>query len=79
MKRLKILFVSLFVLLTLTTSVVSASPEYEPGFEYDHILLDTIKICDICGSNDWYFIDDKEYDMWIVVCMECAYWDFWVY
>lgn len=40
---------------------------------------DEEKICDICGRNDWYFIDDKEYDMWIVVCMECAYWDFWEY
>lgn len=72
MKTLKILLVSLFALCILPSSL-SATQDYEPGFEYDKELKD-IKVCEVCGNDSWYYIDDKEYKMHIIVCKTCAFW-----
>lgn len=77
MKTLKILLVSLFALCILPSSL-SATQDYEPGFEYDKE-LDNFKVCEVCGSDSWYYIDDKEFEMHIIVCKTCAFWDFHLY
>ena len=75
-KTLKILLVSLFALCILPSSL-SATQDYEPGFEYDYVLYDTELECVVCCGHNWYLIDDQEFNMWIAVCMDCAYWMYW--
>lgn len=71
MKTLKILLVSLFALSILPSSL-SATQDYEPGFEYD-TEIDGVWTCEVCGDDRWYYIDDKEFEMHIIVCKTCAF------
>ena len=77
MNKLKVFLISIFALCLFTTNI-SATQDYDPGFEYDHTLYNTKLVCEFCGCDDWYVIIDEEFNMDIVVCMTCAYWDYWV-
>lgn len=76
-KTLKILLVSLFALCILPSSL-SATQDYEPGFKYDGE-VDDVQTCEVCGDDRWYYIDDKEFEMHIIVCKTCAFWYFHSY
>lgn len=78
MKKFKIILISLFALCLFATNI-SATQDYEPGFEYDYVLYDTEKFCEFCGCNDWYLIIDKEFNLDIIVCQSCGFWYYWEY